>query len=78
VDVNNAIARSNYEQLKGIGVTALEHLNVARIGIDNLIKIEQHTFRGANNTDSLSGKLDQIITNTKPAPKGQSWESISG
>jgi tape measure domain-containing protein len=78
VDVNNAIARSNYEQLKQLGLTAMDHLGVARQGIDYLNAIEQHTFRAANNTDSLSGKLDQIITNTKPAPKGQSWESISG
>jgi tape measure domain-containing protein len=28
--------------------------------------IEQHTLRTANNTDLLSNKLDQIITNTKP------------
>jgi len=78
VDVNNAIARSNYEQLKQIGLTALDHLQVARQGIDYLNKIEQHTFRGANNTDSLSTKLDQIITNTKPAPKSQGWQAVGG
>jgi tape measure domain-containing protein len=64
VDVNNTIARSNYEQLKSLGKTALDHLAVATQGIDYLNKIEQHTLRGANNTDKLNSKLDQIINNT--------------
>jgi hypothetical protein len=58
--------RGQYDLTKTMSITAMDHLKVARIGIDNLIKIEQHTLRGANNTDNLSTKLDQIITNTKP------------
>jgi len=78
VDVNNAIARSNYEQLKSIGLTALDHLQVARQGIDSLRNIEQHTFNTVNELKASNESLKAIVTNTKPAPKSQGWQAVGG
>ncbi|WP_342328613.1 tape measure protein [Pedobacter sp. FW305-3-2-15-E-R2A2] len=50
-----------------VGVNAMELLNVARSNFDVALKIESNTYRTANNTDGISGKLDQIIVNTQPS-----------
>lgn len=50
-----------------VGLNAMELLNVARSNFDVALKIESNTYRTANNTDGISGKLDQIIVNTQPS-----------
>lgn len=62
-----AFAAERNEILKPIATTQLELLNIGRQKLDIAIRNEQNTFRTANNTDDLSRKLDQIISNTKPS-----------
>lgn len=49
------------------GMTMGQMYEIATANLNVAIKIEANTFRTANNTDSLAGKLDQIITNTRPS-----------
>lgn len=42
----------------------IDCFNIAREHLDVAIRNEQNTFRTANNTDGISGKLDKIIMNT--------------
>lgn len=50
-----------------VGMNAMQLLSVARSNFDVALKIESNTYRTANNTDGISGKLDQIIVNTQPS-----------
>jgi hypothetical protein len=50
-----------------VGINAMQLLSVARSNFDVALKIESNTSRTANNTDGISGKLDQIIVNTQPS-----------
>jgi tape measure domain-containing protein len=79
VDVNNAIARSNYEQLKMMGISLSDVVKIASQHLEYAIKTEANTFRIANNTDNLNSKLDKIEENTNPRyNRSQGWQSISG
>lgn len=63
-----ALSTERNEILKPMGKTSLELLSMAKANFDVALRIETNTFRTANNTDSLSSKLDQIIINTKQGP----------
>jgi len=59
------LATQHLDILKPLGQNAIEQLNVSRNILDYAIKTAENTGRTANNTDGISSKLDQIITNTK-------------
>jgi hypothetical protein len=67
-DLTRQLVSQSAEQnlvVSAVGTTAAQLLNIARANFDVALKIESNTFRTANNTDGISGKLDQIITNTQ-------------
>jgi hypothetical protein len=67
-DLTRQLVSQSAEQnlvVAAVGTTAAQLLNIARANFDVALKIESNTFRTANNTDGISGKLDQIITNTQ-------------
>lgn len=70
----DGIMRAQYDATKmtntllnPIGKTIGDFYLAAKANFDVQVKIEQNTFRTANNTDLLNAKLDAIINNTKPA-----------
>ena len=76
----DGIMRAQYDATKltntiltPIGKSLGDLYLIAKGNFELQVKIEQNTFRTANNTDLLNNKLDAIISNTKPTvtPRGQ-------
>jgi TP901 family phage tail tape measure protein len=60
------IATSQYDEIKRQGIVAKSYYDAAINHFRVTVQIAANTLRTANNTDGITGKLDQIITNTKP------------
>jgi hypothetical protein len=79
VDVNNAIARSNYEQLKAIGLTGTQMLEASMASLNSIIQIEQHTLNTVLELKTSNANLEKIISNTDSNKnRSQGWQAIGG
>lgn len=67
-----------YDATKQNGITAIEHLKVARISVDRLNEIQVNTLRTANNTDRLANIESSLRTLESNAKSPLSARNLPG